>query len=119
MKFWPLSSTPRLWGALLVTAALTGCANMASHDKLATDMQTAGQSAGIPAALAKLEASATTPEEKAALLYNMERGELLRMDRRYDDSTSAFLLPTPRSRNGKKPPRPTRKSCWAPWAQRW
>ncbi len=92
MKFWPLSSTPRLWGALLVTAALTGCANMASHDKLATDMQTAGQSAGIPAALAKLEASATTPEEKAALLYNMERGELLRMDRRYDDSTSAFLL---------------------------
>ena len=30
MKFWPLSSTPRLWGALLVTAALTGCANMAS-----------------------------------------------------------------------------------------
>ena len=87
-----LSSTVRLWGALLVAAALTGCANMASHDKLATDMQTAGQTAGIPAALAKLEASATTPEEKAALLYNMERGELLRMDRRYGDSTSAFLL---------------------------
>ncbi|MCZ2407593.1 MAG: hypothetical protein LC097_12795 [Burkholderiales bacterium] len=81
----------RLWGALLLGAALTGCANMASHDKLATEMQTAGQSAGIPAALAKLDASAPTEEDKKALLYNLERGELLRMDRRYEDSTGAFL----------------------------
>jgi hypothetical protein len=55
-------------------------------------MQTAGQSAGIPAALAQAGSFGHHAEEKAALLYNLERGELLRMDRRYDDSTSAFLL---------------------------
>ena len=91
MKFWPLPHA-RLWGALVLGIALTGCANMQSHDKLASEMQTAGQTNGIPAALARLEASATTADEKAALLYNMERGELLRMDRRYEDSTNAFLL---------------------------
>ena len=91
MKFWPLPHA-RLWGALVLGIALTGCANMQSHDKLASEMQTAGQTNGIPAALARLEASATTADEKAALLYNMERGELLRMDRRYDDSTGAFML---------------------------
>ena len=91
MKFWPLPHA-RLWGALVLGIALTGCANMQSHDKLASEMQTAGQTNGIPAALARLEASATTADEKAALLYNLERGELLRMDRRYDDSTGAFLL---------------------------
>lgn len=83
---------PRLLGALALSAALTGCATMQSHDKLATDMQTAGRSGGIPAAIAQLESTAKTEEEKTALLYNMERGELLRMDRRYPDSTNAFLL---------------------------
>lgn len=91
MKIWPLP-TARLWGALVLGIALTGCASMQSHDKLATEMQTAGQANGIPAALARLEASATTDEEKKALLYNLERGELLRMDRRYEDSTGAFQL---------------------------
>ena len=90
MKIWPLPHA-RLWGALVLGIALTGCANMQSHDKLATEMQSAGQTNGIPAALARLEASATTADEKAALLYNLERGELLRMDRRYEDSTGAFL----------------------------
>ena len=90
MTIWPLPHA-RLWGALVLGIALTGCANMQSHDKLATEMQSAGQTNGIPAALARLEASATTADEKAALLYNMERGELLRMDRRYEDSTGAFL----------------------------
>ena len=91
MKFWTMPRA-RLWGALVLGIALTGCANMQSHDKLASEMQTAGQTNGVPAALARLEASATTADEKAALLYNMERGELLRMDRRYEDSTSALLL---------------------------
>ena len=90
MKIWPLPHA-RLWGALVLGIALTGCANMQSHDKLATEMQSAGQTNGIPAALARLEASATTADDKAALLYNLERGELLRMDRRYEDSTGAFL----------------------------
>lgn len=72
--------------------ALTGCATMQSHDTLATEMQAAGRQGGIAASLAHLESTATSEEDKAALLYNMERGELLRMDRRYADSTSAFLL---------------------------
>lgn len=91
MKIWPLPHA-RLWGTLVLGIALTGCANMQSHDKLATEMQTAGQANGISAALARLEASATTADEKKALLFNLERGELLRMDRRYEDSTSAFQL---------------------------
>jgi len=77
---------------LTLSAALTGCASMQSHDKLASDVQSAGRTGGIPAALAQLEASAKSEDDKTALLYNLERGELLRMDRRYEDSTNAFLL---------------------------
>lgn len=83
---------PRLLAALALCAALAGCANLQSHDKLVGDMQSAGRAGGVPAALARLESTARSDEEKAALLFNMERGELLRMDRRYPDSTSAFLL---------------------------
>lgn len=83
---------PRLLWALALSAALTGCATMQSHDKVATDMQTAGRAGGLPAALAQLESTAKTEDEKTALLFNLERGELMRMDRRYADSTNAFLL---------------------------
>ena len=83
---------PRLLWVLTLSAALTGCASMQSHDKLASDVQSAGRTGGIPAALAQLEASAKSEDDKTALLYNLERGELLRMDRRYEDSTKAFLL---------------------------
>ena len=83
---------PRLLWVLALSAALTGCATMQSHDKVAGDMQTAGRTGGIPAALASLESTAKTEDEKTALLFNLERGELLRMDRRYPDSTNAFLL---------------------------
>ena len=83
---------PRLLWVLTLSAALSGCATMQSHDKVAGDMQNAGQSGGIPAALASLESTAKTEDEKTAVLFNMERGELLRMDRRYADSTNAFLL---------------------------
>jgi len=55
-------------------------------------MQTAQKSGGIAAALTTLEASATSADEKTAMLYNMERGELLRLNRNYKDSTQAFLL---------------------------
>ena len=82
---------PRLLWVLTLSAALTGCASMQSHDKLASDVQSAGRTGGIPAALAQLEASAKCEDDKAALLSNLERGELLRMDRRYQDSTEAFL----------------------------
>lgn len=85
-------SRVRVVAAAALAFSLAGCATMQSHDKLATEMQTASASGGVPAALARLEASATTEDERTALLYNMERGELLRMLQRYDDSTNALLL---------------------------
>ena len=45
---------PRLLWVLTLSAALTGCATMQSHDKLATEVQATGRNAGIPAALAQL-----------------------------------------------------------------
>ncbi|NMM75797.1 hypothetical protein B2J88_48735 [Rhodococcus sp. SRB_17] len=85
-------SRARFWGLLALSVALTGCASLQSHDKLASDVHSAGQAQGIPAALARLESSATTESDKTALLYNLERGELLRLDRRYEDSNHAFML---------------------------
>jgi hypothetical protein len=85
-------STRRSIAAFGIVLVLSGCAAMKSHDELAGNMQNAQKTGGIPAALKTLEASATTPDEKAAMLYNMERGELLRLNRNYQDSTQAFLL---------------------------
>ena len=86
------SSMRRSSAVLGIVLVLSGCASMKSHDELAGNMQNAQKAGGIPAALKTLEASATTADEKAAMLYNMERGELLRLDRNYKDSTQAFLL---------------------------
>lgn len=82
----------RVLGVVGSTLALSGCVTMQSHDALANQMQSAQQTGGIPAALGALDASATTDEDKKALLYNLERGELLRLNRQYQDSTNAFML---------------------------
>lgn len=82
----------RLVGGLLLASALAGCAQMKSHDELATQVNAARSREGIPGAIRQLEASAKTEEERTALLYNLERGELLRMNRQYADSINAFLL---------------------------
>ncbi|GAB3361421.1 MULTISPECIES: COG3014 family protein [Giesbergeria] len=91
MKLRPLPHA-RLWAVLSIATALTGCASLKSHDELATEMQTAGRTGGVAASLARLESTATTEDDKKALLYNLERGELLRMQGRYEDSNNAFLL---------------------------
>ena len=88
----PIFNPRRFVTALGVALALSGCASMKSHDDLSSQMQTAQKTGGIPAALKTLEASATSEDERTALLYNLERGELLRLDRNYKDSTYAFLL---------------------------
>ena len=88
----------RLLVVLGVALALTGCANMKSHDELAGKMQSSQKTGGVPAALKTLEESAANDEQRAALLYNMERGELLRLDRKYQASTQAFLLADARVR---------------------
>ncbi len=83
---------PRGLTALALALTLTGCATMQSHDKKMGEMAAASRTGGLPAAIAQLESTAKTEEEKTALLYNLERGELLRMNRQYEDSTNAFLL---------------------------
>lgn len=80
----------RVWATMAMAVVLSGCAGLQSHDKLASEVQNTSRASGVAAALAQLEASATTEEERAALLFNLERGELLRLDRRYPDSTQAF-----------------------------
>jgi len=85
----------RSWGALSLSGALLllgGCASMQSHDKHASAVQATARTGGVAAALAQHEASATSADAKAELLFNMERGELLRLNKRYADSTDAFLL---------------------------
>ena len=86
------SNSRRFLAAFGIVLGLSGCAAMKSHDELAGQMQTAQKTGGIAAALKTLEASATSADDKAAMLYNMERGELLRLDRNYQASTQAFLL---------------------------
>ena len=88
----------RIACAFSVALALTGCASMKSHDALASQMQLAQQTGGIPAALQALDASAPAESDKTELLYNLEKGELLRLNRQYKDSTTAFLVADSRVR---------------------
>jgi hypothetical protein len=75
----------------MTVALMAGCANMKSHDELVGQVQTAQRAGGFESALKALEASATTDEAKQELLYNLERGELLRLSNRYEDSNQALL----------------------------
>jgi hypothetical protein len=80
-------------GALVIVVLLSGCAATQSHDKHAENVQQAARSGGgFAAALAQHEASATSDDQKKALLYNLERGELLALNRRYADSIEALTL---------------------------
>lgn len=76
---------------LLSVVALTGCASMQSHDQMASGVQAEMKSGGITAAIAQLDKTATSESDKSALLYNLERGELLRLNKQYVESTQSFL----------------------------
>lgn len=78
--------------ALTLVSLLAGCASMQSHDKLASDVQATSRIGGIPAAITQLDSSAKSEDQKAALLYNLERGELLRLNKQYVESTAAFMV---------------------------
>ena len=52
---------------------------MQSHDKLASDVQSAGRTGGDSCCLGPAGSPAKSEDDKTALLYNLERGEL-RMD---------------------------------------
>jgi uncharacterized protein len=72
--------------------ALAGCASLQSHDSRIGSAQAAAASGAVDSALQQLEASATTESAKKELLFNLERGELLRLAKRYADSTAAYLV---------------------------
>jgi hypothetical protein len=80
-----------LWVALVISALLTGCASMQSHNETVKQVQAAGQQGNFGAALAQLDERHKSPEAKKELLYNMERGELLRLAGDLDQSTDAFI----------------------------
>ena len=82
----------RAWVVMAATTLLVGCANMKSHDELTGQVQAAQRAGGLEAALQTLEASASDEAQRTALLYNLERGELLRLNKRYEDSTHAFMI---------------------------
>ncbi|WP_269532919.1 COG3014 family protein [Chitinimonas sp. BJYL2] len=73
---------------LLLLVLMTGCASMQSHDSRSQDIAKARKTGGIPAALQQLDASSSDKEE---LLYNLERGELLRLNQQIPESTAALL----------------------------
>lgn len=81
------------WTVVALGAALmmTGCETMKSHDKKVAGVQAATENGSIESAIAQLDASATTPESKKEMLYNMERGELLRINKQYAESTQSLL----------------------------
>lgn len=76
---------------LLGIAVITGCANMKSHDVVATNVQAQVQTGTVASAIDELDKSASSDSERAGLLYNLERGELLRLNKQYPESTAAFL----------------------------
>ena len=77
-----------LWSLVLLTS---GCATMQSQDKPVFTAQLATEAGSIEAAIAKLDATAPTDEDKKQILYQLERGELLRLNRQYADSNATLL----------------------------
>jgi hypothetical protein len=78
--------------ALLAPLVFGGCVAMQSHNETATMVKASGAAGDFKAALAQLDQRNPSADNKKELLYNMERGELLRLDRQYASSTDAFLL---------------------------
>jgi hypothetical protein len=80
------------WLALLAPVILAGCVTMQSHNETATLVKASSTTGDFKASLVQLDQRHDSADAKKELLYNMERGELLRLDRQYEPSTNAFLL---------------------------
>lgn len=78
--------------AVMSIAALTGCASLPIAGSRVTNVPLSAESGETDAALLQLESAAKTEELRKELLFNLERGELLRLSKRYPDSTEAYLL---------------------------
>lgn len=76
--------------ALLAALLLGGCASMEAHDtKVGASMQTLG-SGDVNGSIAKLDEGMKADSDRKGLLYNLEKGELLRIANRYDESLERF-----------------------------
>lgn len=89
MFVWPRATAT---ATVALSIFLTGCATMQSHDETANRVQSASRGGDFKAALAQLDERNASADAKKELLYNLEKGELLRMDRQYGPSTEAFLV---------------------------
>jgi hypothetical protein len=76
--------------SLAAIVMLAGCATV-NHNQAASNVNLAAQSGNIDGALSALDQSYSSEGDKKELLYLMERGELLRLAKRYEDSNSALL----------------------------
>lgn len=74
------------------SVVLVGCAGMQSHHETASQVQAASQQGNFQAALAQLDQRHNSAEAKKELLYNLEKGEILRLAGDLTGSNSAFLL---------------------------
>lgn len=77
--------------SVAIILALSGCANMATHDSKISSTLTATSSGNIEGAIQQLE-SQTAGTNKTDFLLNLEKGELMRIGMRYQDSLAAFEI---------------------------
>lgn len=75
----------------VVVLALSGCANMPTHDSKISSTLTATGNGNIEGAIQQLE-SQTAGANKADFLLNLEKGEMMRIGMRYQDSLAAFEI---------------------------
>lgn len=80
---------PSLLHIVLIAAALAGCAAAPTHDSKVDAPLRATERGSVEEALRTLDAESPSGD-KADLLTNLERGELLRIDARYKDSQTSF-----------------------------
>lgn len=66
---------------LLVSAMISGSVIAASYDDQARDIEKARRSGGYAAAIKQLDKGARNDKQKAEMLYNMERGQLDRLNK--------------------------------------
>ena len=73
--------------ALSLVVLVSGCAVAPTHDsQVATSLAAAGQG-NVNEAIRELDVKT---KDKGELLFNLEKGELLRIDARYTESQTAF-----------------------------
>lgn len=75
---------------LAAALILAGCATTATHESKVGTTLAATSQGDVSSAIAQLENQTASGDNKTDLLLNLEKGELLRINARYQDSLSAF-----------------------------